>query len=85
MLDERILEHLEREGWSTASLIEQATTMNASESRTRERLRMLTDCGLVAPIFEGSRMYELTSEGQRYLRGELDAKKHIEQPNPHAV
>jgi hypothetical protein len=30
-------------------------------------------------------MYELTGEGQRYLEGELDAAKHVDQPNPHAV
>ena len=84
-LDERIMEILDREGWSTARLIEDVTTMNASENRARERLEILSQAGLVAPIFEGASMYELTGEGQRYLKGELDAAKHVDQPNPHVV
>lgn len=83
-LDERILEHLQREGWSTARIIERATSMNASRERVTERLLMLTDAGLVAPIFEDSKMYELTGEGQRYLLGKLDAE-HQPRPNPRAV
>lgn len=84
LLDERILENLQREGWSTAHIIERATTMNATRKRVAERLRMLTAAGLVAPIFEGSKMYELTGEGQRYLLGKLDAD-HQPQPHPRAV
>jgi predicted transcriptional regulator len=79
------MEDLDREGPSTARLVEGATSMNASERRTRERLEMLSEAGLVAPIFDGARMHELTSEGQRYLEGELDAANHIDRPNPHAV
>lgn len=84
-LDERIMEILDREGLSSARLIEDLTSMNASESRARERLELLSQAGLVAPLFEDGRMYELTGEGQRYLEGELDAAKHIDRPNPHAV
>ena len=84
-LDERIMELLDREGWSTARLIEDVTTMNASRGRARERLEMLSQAGLVAPAFDDKQMYELTGEGQRYLEGELDAAKHIERPNPHTV
>ncbi|WP_178915169.1 winged helix-turn-helix domain-containing protein [Natronomonas gomsonensis] len=79
-LDERILEHLQREGWATPRHIERTFSMNASEGRTQERLKMLADAGLVAPFFESSRMYELTGEGKRYLEGELDAKH---QPFPY--
>lgn len=84
VLDERILEHLEREGWSTARIIERATTMSASQRRVRERLRMLTYAGLAAPIFEESKMYEVTREGQLYLAGDLDAE-HQPRPHPRAV
>jgi predicted transcriptional regulator len=84
-LDERIMEILDREGWSTARLIEDVTTMNASEDRAHERLQLLSEAGLVAPIYEDASMYELTGEGQRYLDGDLDAAKHVERPNPHAV
>lgn len=84
-LDERIMEILDREGWSTARLIEDVTTMDASEDRARERLKLLSEAGLVAPIYENASMYELTGEGQRYLDGDLDAAKHINQPNPNIV
>jgi predicted transcriptional regulator len=83
-LDERILEHLDRERWATPRHIERTFSMNASKGRASERLRMLSEAGLVGAMFEGSRMYELTREGQRYLDGDLDAE-HVEQPNPHAV
>lgn len=56
--------------------------MNASEGRVRERLELLTEAGLLAPLFEGSKMFELTGEGKRYLSGELDAAKHLERPTP---
>jgi len=84
-LDERIMEYLDREGWSTARLIEQATSMNASENRVDERLRMLSQAGLVAPIVDDLDMFELTGEGRRYLDGDLDAAEHVDRPNPHAV
>lgn len=84
-LDERIMEYLDLEGWSTARLIEQATSMNASESRVAERLQLLSEVELIAPLFEDAKMYELTGEGQRYLSGELDAAKHLDRPNPHTV
>lgn len=83
-LDERILEHLKSEGWATARHIERTFSMNASEGRSSERFRMLTEAGLVGPLFAESKMYELTSEGQRYLDGDLDAE-HLKRPNPHAV
>jgi len=83
-LDERIMELLKREGWATARHIERTMRMNASEGRSYERLRMLTYAGLVAPIFEDSTMYELTSEGQMYLAGDLDAQNQP-RPNPHVV
>lgn len=83
-LDERIMEHLESEGWATPRHIERTFSMNASEGRARERLRMLSFAGLVGPLFEDSRMYELTGEGQRYLAGDLDAE-HLPRPHPRAV
>lgn len=84
VLDERILELLQRDGWSTASIISRELRMNASRARTYERLRMLRWAGLVAPIHPRSTMYELTTEGQLYLRGKLDARNRP-RPNPRAV
>jgi DNA-binding PadR family transcriptional regulator len=83
-LDERIMELLKREGWATARHIEREMRMNASEGRSYERLEMLTQAGLVGPIYEDANMYELTAEGVRYLEGELDAEA-LDRPNPHIV
>lgn len=45
---------------------------------------MLTDAVLVAPIYNGADMFEVTGEGQRYLKGDLDAE-HLPRPNPQFV
>ncbi len=73
-LDERILEHLSEDPWSTPLHISRAIKLTASRGRVEERCQMLTQVGLVAPFFEDSHMYEITSEGQQYLDGELDAE-----------
>lgn len=83
-LDERILEFIDREDWTSPRLIETETSMNASWGRAYERLKMLEQAGLVERIHRHGVMFELTGEGQRYLCGELDAQ-HVERPNPHAV
>lgn len=75
-LDERILEHLAEDGWSTPALIvkdQRFADLKASEARIRERCRELTDRELIAPYRSGSDMYEITTWGLAYLRGNLDA------------
>lgn len=73
-LDERIIEHLDVEGWATAETMHREFCFSASEDRIEERCRALQDAGLVAPIFRGCEMFELTTVGQLYLDGELDAE-----------
>lgn len=72
-LDERILERLADRPWSTPRSLSNRLKFNASQRRILERLRMLAQAGLVAPIYEGSDMYVITSEGEEYLAGALDA------------
>lgn len=84
-LDERILEYIESEGWATPSLIHRETAMLASCRRVFERLKILEQAGLVARLCEGGIAFELAGEGQRYLCGELDAAKHLQQPDAWAV
>ncbi|EMA23120.1 hypothetical protein C442_08841 [Haloarcula amylolytica JCM 13557] len=71
-LDERILEHLDREGWATPSIMAKTKGFSASEGHIRERCLMLQYTGFVAPIT--SDMYELTTDGIQYLRGQIDAR-----------
>ncbi|QCC57856.1 hypothetical protein DVR14_04060 [Natrinema thermotolerans] len=83
-LDERILEHLSEDPWSTPRHMSQAVNLTASRGRVEERCQLLSQVGLVAPIFEDSSMYEITYEGQKYLDGELDVETRPE-PTPHRI
>lgn len=70
-LDDRILEHLAEESWSSPRVLAGHPDVHASEARIAERCRVLTSVELIAPLYE--RTYEITVWGQRYLEGELDA------------
>lgn len=72
-LDERIIEHLDDSGWASPSTMSRSFCFTASKERILERCRALADSGLIAPIYEGSTMYELTTLGYLYLDGDLDA------------
>jgi len=77
-LDERILEHLSEQSWSTPQLMAQDRMfedLQASESRIRERCHEMTNRELVEPFSTHSEMYEITTWGLAYLRGQLDADK----------
>ena len=74
-LDERILEYLAEDGWSTVSIIAEDRRFQdqqASEARIRERCRKLAERELVEPVH--TEMYEITTWGLAYLRGDLDAE-----------
>ncbi len=61
-LDERTLEHLAEDGWSTPGMIvadRRFRELKASESRVRERCRELTERELVEPVH--TEMYEITT------------------------
>jgi len=76
-LDERILEHLREEDWSTPSVMASCPEFGASQGRIDERCRMLAYAGFVYAFHAD--MYELTTWGRLYLDGELDAHH---QPTP---
>ncbi|WP_262175003.1 hypothetical protein [Haloarcula laminariae] len=75
--DDRILEYLDGEHWSTPSLIATDAFEQVSKGHVEERLLFLQHAELVAALHGD--MYEITSEGRRYLDGELDASH---QPTP---
>lgn len=72
-LDERILEHLADEPWSSPAVMATYPGFRASTARLRERCAVLSDVGLAAPLYPGADAHELTAAGQRYLDGRLDA------------
>lgn len=75
--DERILEFLEAYGLASPDLISREVFKQVSAGHVEERLKYLHYARLVT--LSGYRSYELTSEGQRYLHGELNASH---QPTP---
>jgi hypothetical protein len=74
-LDERILEHIEECGWGSPPIMHRELPMTASVGRVRERCRILTEVGYIAPIVEGTDQYEITGSGKLYLDGESDASQ----------
>lgn len=78
-IDERILEYLDEEGLATPKVIKYERGISASTGRIRERCKRLVYAGFVAPLHGD--MYEITTWGQLYLCGEVDAEH---QPTPTA-
>jgi len=71
-LDERILEHLSREGWATPSMIAREDRITCSEGHVRERCEKLREVEFIDTFH--SEMYELTTDGILYLKGKIDAR-----------
>jgi hypothetical protein len=71
-LDERILEHLYEESWSTPGCMETEPAIDATKAQIRDRCRILADAGLVAVHRDDGWYVELTTLGQQYLEGEAD-------------
>ena len=76
-LDERIIEHLDDSGWASPSTMSRSFCFTASEARILERCEALANSGLIAPLYERSTMYELTTLGYLYLDGDLDTQNWI--------
>lgn len=81
-LDDRILEHLNEEPWSSPSVMESLPRLRGSKRRIRERCEVLASAGLIAPVH--GEMYEITTWGMRYLEGKIDAR-HQPRPNPRVL
>ncbi|WP_435362770.1 hypothetical protein [Haloarchaeobius sp. DYHT-AS-18] len=79
-IDDRILEHLNETSWATPhSMSYEPEFRYASERRIAERCWMLAHADMIAPMAE--RTYEITTWGQLYLDGEIDAA-HQPYPTP---
>jgi hypothetical protein len=81
LTDERLLEVLIEIGPATVSSILAHESVRAPRSVVRDRLYALAHAELVAPVGRVGerRNWELTTEGVRYLQGDLDAEH---QPHP---
>ncbi|WP_247006339.1 winged helix-turn-helix domain-containing protein [Halorientalis litorea] len=72
-LDERILEILRGEGWSSPSYIARKVSLFCSVGRVRERCQFLTYAELVEPLSPERDNYDITGRGIQYLEGRLNA------------
>jgi len=82
LLDERILEHIKENGWSTPKMMAQERGFPGAEGVISDRCKRLHYAELLDPIH--NEMYEITVEGRLYLEGELDAR-HRPRPTASAV
>lgn len=71
-LDERILELLNDEPWSTPPIMECELPISATEAQIRDRCMVLADADLVEVDLSNGWRMELTTEGKLYLEGVLD-------------
>lgn len=77
-LDERILEHLHEAGESNPMLMAEHPRfeeMGVSHGQIRERCERLAQSELAAVTGKG--WFDITTWGQQYLNGELDAKNRV--------
>jgi len=77
--DDRLLELLRGEGWTSPRSLAAKPTVHLSVREVRRRLRMLADGGLVAPSDPDFDLYHLTTNGELYLDGERNQELH---PHP---
>lgn len=72
--DDRLLERLDEEGWSTARSL--STAVGVPAGVARDRLRLLADAGLVAFATNDYDLVHLTTSGALYLEGERNQALH---------
>ena len=71
-LDERILELLDEESWSTPAVMVLDVPIEATKAQIRDRCKVLADAGLVAIEPDDGWMIHLKTRGKLYLEGEVD-------------
>jgi hypothetical protein len=84
-LDERILEHLADEPWSTPELMELVEGIDATSAQIRDRCRVLADADLVAIYEDEGWNTELTTLGELYLKGEADIELYPRPRHPRTL
>lgn len=75
-VDERIVEQLSETSWETPKTMASQSAfddLRADEEYIRQRCEKLVERELIGPVVEDSEMYEITSWGLAYLRGEVAA------------
>jgi hypothetical protein len=65
-LDERILETLDEESWSSPAMLAARFDFTASRGRIRERCKLLARVGFVDFSFDDTDFVEITTRGQLF-------------------
>lgn len=73
-LDDRILEALSGDGWTTPESLSVIPGMHATEAQVEERCKVLADADLVTFLTEDADIVGLTTEGEQYLEGKVDVE-----------
>ena len=76
-VDERILEHLAEESWASPSTMASETEfqqLGVDSEYINQRCNHLAERELIVPLLRNSSMYEISTWGLAYLRGDLDAR-----------
>ncbi|WP_254279211.1 hypothetical protein [Haloarcula marina] len=81
-VDERVMEWIRENGFASPGILNRERGFSVSTGHIRDRCKWLQYAGLLAPI--GGDLYDLTSEGILYLKGELNAS-HCPRPTPSKV
>ena len=75
-VDERILEYLYEESWGSPETMAshyRFQRLDVDAGYIEQRCEQLVERELIEPFVEGSDMFEITTWGLAYLRGDLDA------------
>jgi len=72
--DDRILEFLDLEGPHTPKRIADSGIVKFSRQHVNMRLGVLNETGFVEKDVIGRGVYQITEQGEEYLRGEFDAQ-----------
>lgn len=84
-VDDRILEHLSEERWPSSPRVIISRTefhdLDVSKIGVRERLRVLSQAGLVEPSTPNHGDFELTVWGRLYLDGDVAADQIVPRPD----
>lgn len=75
LLDDRILEHLREAETSTATEMAEEGYINYSRQHVSNRLKKLSEYGLVKPL--GNGVYMITERGEGYLDGKIDTTEGV--------
>ena len=73
-VDDRILEYLRDETWSTPEYLADVPGIHANEDTVAKRCRILAEVNLLEYVIEDMKLVELTTRGEQYLEGKVDVE-----------